>query len=403
MANVVIIGAGQAGARAALALREGGWEGEIIILGEESLPPYERPPLSKEVLLGQSVIEDTYIVPQEIYTQGHIELRLNSKVTSVNVEKQQVRTEDGREIIYDHLIFATGARARSLPTPGAELQGVLSLRDAKDAAALSQALEKASRVAIIGGGFVGLEVAAAARKFALPTTVIEQNPACLSRVLPASAVAPLIEYHIANGVDILCSRAIRALEGQGHVELVRLQDDTAIHADVVVVGIGSIANDDLARDAGIQCANGILVDLACRTSAPNVYAIGDVASRMDEVAGRAMRLESWENAERQGATVAATILGTPIADAGTPWFWTDQYDLNVQFLSTPDAGDTLVERPGEGNNQLIQFYLRDGVLASVVMFNSGREKRTLTKMIGNRYAPAELQDSTLPLRQISSL
>lgn len=403
MANVVIIGAGQAGAKAALALREGGWEGEIVIFGEESLPPYERPPLSKEVLLGQSALEDTFIVPRDVYTQGRIELRLNTKVTSVNIEHHLVCTTDGQELTYDHLVFATGARARALPTQGAELQGIFTLRDAEDARTLGEALAKAKRVAIIGGGFVGLEVAAAARKFGLPTTVIEQNPSCLSRVLPASAVAPITDYHISNGVEILCSRAIKAIEGQGQVERVRLQDDTVVDADVLVVGIGSIANDELARDAGIECANGILVDAECRTSAPNVYAIGDVASRMDELVGRAMRMESWENAERQGAIVAASILAISLPETGAPWFWTDQYDLNVQIIGTPDAGDTLVERAGDGHNQSIQFYLRNGLLASVVMFNSGREKRTLTKMIGNRYAPAELQNASLPLRQLSSL
>jgi 3-phenylpropionate/trans-cinnamate dioxygenase ferredoxin reductase subunit len=401
MEKVVIIGAGQAGARAALALRDIGWQGSITILGDEALPPYERPPLSKEVLLGAAEASDAPVADPAEYARQGIDLLTGVEVVRIDIDKRRVGTAKSETFEYDHLIIATGARARPLTVKGGGLPGVFTLRDANDSRRLRAALQEARHVAIIGGGFIGLEVAAAARKIGRPATVIEQAPACLGRVLPESAVKPIIEYHISHGVDILCNRSVAELEGDGRVELVRLADGTAIHADVVVAGIGSIANDELARNFGITCSgNGILVDAQCRTSVPNIYAIGDVAARIDPASGRALRLESWENAERQGVQVAAAIGGGCVEEAGAPWFWTDQYDMNVQILGTPDVHDQMVERGTDSNGPVIQFYLRDGVLSSAVLFNAGREKRTIAKLIGKEVAPSKLADPALPLKPL---
>ena len=399
MTRVVIIGAGQAGARAALTLRDMGWDGEIMVIGEEPLPPYERPPLSKEVLLGITEGGDARIAAEEDYAERKIQIRLDTQVVNVDFNVNSMELQTGEQIAYDHLIFATGARARPLSVSGSELEGVFTLRSAEDSTALRSALGKAKRVAIIGGGFVGLEVAAAARRLDVEAVVLEQAPTCLSRTLPSAAVDPILKLHSDNDVDILCNSTVVALEGNDRVKAVLLGNGTTVQTDLVVVGIGSIANDELASAAGIACANGIIVNDECRSSKSNVYAIGDVAAHLDHASGRGFRLESWENAERQAERVAASITGTPARETLAPWFWTDQYDLNVQIVGSPGPEDELLVRAGAAPGQFIQIYLRDGMMVGAVMFNSGREKRTLVKLVGQTIDPARMLDPKIPLRQ----
>lgn len=400
--NVIIIGAGQAGARAALALREREWKGDILLLGDEPLLPYERPPLSKEVLTARVAAGEARIANGADYVAQDIDLQPGTRVVAIDLERYSVLLADGRSFAFARLILATGARARPLTVPGADLLGVHYLRDARDAHTLRTALESAKRVAIIGGGFVGLEVAAAARAFGLPVTVLEQAPVCLGRVLPAASADPILRRHLANGVDVRCNSAVAALEGNGRVQRVVLADGTEIDADLVVVGVGSLANDELARAAGIECANGVVVDRDCRSSAPFVYAIGDVASRRELSTDRPIRLESWENAEKQALEVAAAITSGIRPESSAPWFWTDQFDLNVQMIGMPGLDDDLVVR-SYSEAQFVHFYMRQGVLTGAVLFNSGRDKRIVTKLVGSRLSSAQLGDHRYPLKQLTAV
>lgn len=402
MNHVLIVGAGQAGARAALALRDLGWTGGITLAGDEDLAPYERPPLSKEVLLGTASGSEALIATPSDLAARAISLRTGTGIASLDVKARTARCFSGETIEFSHLILATGARARRLAVPGAdELAGIYYLRNAADAQALRAALSTATRVAIIGGGFIGLEVAAAARQMGVGAVVLERENACLNRVMPPASVAPLLTLHRSHEVKILCDAAVASLEGDLRVERVRLADGRTIPADVVVVGIGSIANDEIAREAGIECMNGIVVDDDCRSSIPFVYAIGDVASRRNASGPAATRLESWENAERQAVVAAAAITGADRPEFPAPWFWTDQYDVNVQMIGTPSATDDVVIRR-MGGNQLIHFYFKGDLLSGAVLFNSGKEKRAITRLVGSRVDREQLADQANSLKQISA-
>ncbi len=398
MSGVLIVGGGQGGARCAIELREAGYSEPITLLSDEEYLPYERPPLSKDVLsLGAAVGEPAVVPGSELEAAG-ITLRRNQRAESLDPVNRRVATISGDCFEYDYLVVATGARARRMTIPGADLQGVLTLRDASDALLLREYLRRAQRVVIIGGGVLGLEIAAASRGLGLETTVLEQAENCLQRMMPVQAAEAVTSLHQENGVRIQCNAHVQRLLGQDEVSGICLSDGEIIQCDMVVLAVGSVPNDDLVSMAGGRCQGGVLIDELCHTSLPRIFAIGDVA--VDRSTRR--RKESWDNANRHAAIVAAVITGTSLPRAMPDWFWTDQYGLNLQIVGTPVLGSQLVERAGVNAQQKIQFYLSDRVVMGAVLFNSGRERRTVAQLIGRQVEPAALSAGRQSLKQLVS-
>lgn len=343
-AHIVIIGAGQAGVQTAEALRTGGFAGAITLLGDEPHGPYHRPPLSKAWLAGDIGAEQLVMRAPEALARKNIALRTGVTVSAIDRAAQQVKLSDGSALPYTGLVLATGSTPRSLPLLGGEAQGVLALRSRDDASAIAErmalCIEQQLPVVVIGGGFIGLEVAATARKKGLSVTVLEAAPRLLGRVL-----APLLsdwyaQLHRSHGVNLVFGAQITALETdrQGAVSGVRMADGSVVPAGLVVVGIGVSANDQLARDAGLECERGIVVDACGRTSDPLILAAGDcTARRLPD--GSLLRLESVQNATEQGKSVAAALLGQERPFTATPWFWSDQYDKKLQMAGLSGGAD----------------------------------------------------------------
>ncbi|HMO75280.1 MAG TPA: FAD-dependent oxidoreductase [Sphingopyxis sp.] len=397
--RIAIVGAGQAGGRAAVALRRAGYAGEILLFGSEALLPYERPPLSKAVLLGAEQAGSALVHSADDYREAEVVLRLSSRVARIDPAARQVELADGETFAWSRLILATGVRPRRLPMVSRD--AVSYLRDHEDAERLKDRLSRAQgRLAIVGAGFIGLEVAASARCLGWDVTVVEQAPACLSRVMPSPSAALLAGLHRKSGVDVRCGVRIARADDRAGGHRLSFDDGSEINADLVVVGIGSEPEMGLAVAAGLSCGDGIIVEEDCRTDHPDIFAIGDVACAPNRWAGRRLRLESWDNAERQAERVACAVMGLPLPSDLPPWFWTDQYDWNVQMIGLPSHGDKLAVREGDAPGQSIHGYYRDDRLIAAILFNSGRDRRALTRLIaeGGAIAPPDFVDLRQPLR-----
>lgn len=343
MDTIVIVGAGHAGGRAALGLREAGWRGPVLLIGEEREPPYERPPLSKAVLLGEAF--GGALAPAERYAEAGIEWLGGRRVVAIERGASQVLLDDGRRIGYHRLLLATGGRARRLALPGAELEGVLSLRTLADAHMLAPRLPAGARIAVIGGGFIGLEVAASARARGCEVHLIEAAPRLLGRAVPAALAQRVQALHEARGVHLHVGIAPERIERNGGALQLRLADGRTIAADTLVVGIGIVPGTELAEQAGLPCANGIVVDAGLRTADPDIFAAGDVAAFPSALSGRTLRLESWHNAEDHARVAAVNLAGGNATVGATPWFWSDQYDHQLQIAGDPALGASQVTRP----------------------------------------------------------
>ena len=306
--RVVIAGAGHAGGSAAAMLRQLGFDGSIVLIGEEPLPPYERPPLSKAWLKGEASAESLALRPMEFYAKANIDLRLNTSVTVIHRDAKTVSLGSGEPLPYDFLILALGARARRLSIPGIDLNGVLELRTAADADQLKAVLGPSKRLAVVGGGYIGLEAAASARALGAEVMIIERENRVLARVACQQLSDFFEAYHRAQGVTIEVSAHVEALEGtNGHVTAVRLTDGRSIPCDAALIGVGAVSNDRIAVEAGLPCQGGIVVDLSARTEDPAIFAIGDCTMRPLPLYGRTMRLESVPNALEQAKQAAAAI------------------------------------------------------------------------------------------------
>lgn len=405
---LVIVGASYAGTQLAASARELGFEGAIVVLGDEAHAPYQRPPLSKGLLTGKTQQDQLGLRGPDFFTQNRIDLRLGTRATALDTAAQTVQLADGSTLAYSWLALATGARCRPLPVPGAALQGVHQLRTLDDAQAVLQAMGPGRRACVIGGGFIGLEVAAALTAAGAGVTVVEGLP----RLLARSFSEPMSDYvaaaHRQRGVTLRLGAAVRALQGdaQGQVTGVALADGDTIACDLVVLGIGVLPNVELAEQAGIACANGILVDALGRTSAPQVLAVGDVANMLQPaVPGgpERMRLESIQ-AANDGARAAATVLvDRPVPLSAVPWFWSDQHDLKFQMAGLPVAGDQAVLRGDMASDRFTLFYLRDGALVAAHSVNRPAEHMLARKLIaqGARIAPEALADTALDLKTLS--
>ncbi len=406
--SIVIIGAGHAGGRAAEALRAAGFAGRVVLIGDESHLPYERPPLSKELLAGSMEAEKVTLNPESFYDEKDIELFRGITVQEIEPNLRRLRLSDDTDIHYDKLLIATGGRVRRLACPGADLDGVHYVRHLNDTLGLRPELKEGARVAVIGGGFIGLEVAATARKRGCSVTVIELADQVLARVADPAVGALVADMHGAEGVHIITGASVERLEGDKEVAEVICTDGLTIEVDVVVVGIGILPNKEIAEAAGIECGpagtpGGIKVDEFGQTSQPGIYAAGDVAYQYNPILKRHLRLESWANAQNGGIAVARNMVLDPVPFAEVPWFWSDQFDLNLQVAGAPLSWDRLVVRGDPAAKKGIVFYMTGDHVVGATAFNQGREMRFLKKLIetARSVADSDLADEAKKLRDIA--
>jgi 3-phenylpropionate/trans-cinnamate dioxygenase ferredoxin reductase subunit len=405
-ARAVIVGAGHAGGSAAALLRQYGWQGPITLIGAEPVPPYQRPPLSKAWLKGEGDLADLLLRPAAFYATNRIDLRLANEVTDIDRSGKTVKLSTGEYATYDHLILATGCHARPLPVPGHDLAGIVALRTLGDADRLRPLLHQGMRIAIIGAGYIGLEVAASARILGADVTVIERESRVLARVASIVLSDFFQRRHAAAGVRIILDAAVEAFEGAGgQVAVVRLADGSRIPCDGVLVGIGAAPNDALARRAGLACDNGIIVDLATRTSDPTIHAIGDCTHRPLPLYHRAGRLESVPNALEQAKQVAAHLCGRPAPAPEVPWFWSDQYEVRLQIAGLPfEATETAVRGDPSGGSFAIFHLTGDGTVQAVEAISAPAEFMAGRIMIARRRqaVAAKLRDVSCSIRELAT-
>lgn len=404
-AGVVIIGAGHAGGTAAALLRQYGYEAPITLVGEEPIAPYQRPPLSKAWLKGEADAESLALKPTEFYAETGIGLILGVKATAIDRPGRAVSLSDGRTLAYDTLIIATGATARALPIPGADLNGVLSLRSAADAEELKAALGPGKRLAVIGGGYIGLEAAASARALGAEAVVIEKEPRILARVACEVLSTFFTDYHRARGVDFEVGADVQALEGEGgHVIGVRLAGGRIIPCDTALVGVGAPPNDEIARSAGLATNGGIVVDIHARTSDPAIFAIGDVTHRPLPHYRRSFRLESVANALEQARQAAAAITGRPPPAEEVTWNWSDQYDIKYQFAGVPFDIDEVIVRGDPATGKFAVFHLAGDVIQAVEAVNAPAEFMMGKKLIGQRQpiSRVRLADPAVSMKEVAA-
>jgi 3-phenylpropionate/trans-cinnamate dioxygenase ferredoxin reductase subunit len=387
-------------------LRQLGWQGAITLIGEEPIPPYQRPPLSKAWLTGEATEESLALRPATFYPQATIDLRLEIRVTAIDRAAKTVALSDGSTLSYDYLILALGARARRLSVPGADLDGVLELRSAADADRLKAVLRPGAKMAVIGGGYIGLEAAASARALGAEVIIIERESRVLARVACAILSDFFQTFHRAQGVVIEVDAEVAALEGSdGRVTGVRLGDGRLIPCDAALIGVGAVANDQLARDAGLTCHNGIAVDLAARTDDPAIFAIGDCTSRPLPLYDRIGRLESVPNALEQAKQAAALICDKPPPTPEVPWFWSDQYDLRLQIAGLPFDASEIVVRGDVGAGKFALFHLTaDGTVQAVEAVNAATEFMGGRRIIARRkrLTRARIEDMSVSMQELAA-
>jgi 3-phenylpropionate/trans-cinnamate dioxygenase ferredoxin reductase component len=395
-----IIGASLAGARAAEALRAAGFDGRIALIGAERHPPYERPPLSKSVLLG--LAEPSSVLLRSDWDDLDVELIIGDGVTAISPGQRRLELGSGASLRADKILLATGGRCLRLNVPGADLAGVHTLRELDDATGLGGELVPGAKVVVIGGGFIGLEVAASARTLGCDVTVVEAASVPLSRGLGSTYGTFVAEQHIARGVRVGVGVGARAILGVDRVTGVELDDGTVLPADVVVVGIGIVPRTELAAGLGIEVGQGIVVDAAARTANPAVFAAGDVTVQPAWRGDRLVRYESYQNAQEQAAVAAASMLGRTAAERDVPWFWSDQFDLNIQIAGDIGDPDEVAVRGDPDAPEFIAFHLRADTVAGVFAINRGKEVRAAMKLIaaGVPVAAEELTDESVDLRRL---
>ena len=371
--TALILGGGQAGAQAVASLRQEGYAGRILLVGEEPLLPYQRPPLSKAFLAGELAQERLLIKPEAFYRQADVEILLGTRATGLDLANRRVLLDDGRQPGFDQLLLATGGRPRHLECPGADHPRLHYLRTAADVERLRPGFCPGARLVVIGAGYIGLEVAAVAAKHGLQVTVLEAAPRVLARVAGAEISHFLDQTHTAAGVAIRCNTGVQAIEGSPEQALVRTANGDLLEADLVLAGIGLLPNVALAAAAGIACDNGILVDELANTSAAGVLAAGDCTNHPNAIYGCRWRLESVHNAIEQAKTAAATMAGKRKPYSQVPWFWSDQYDLKLQSAGINRDHDQTVLRGDPATRSFAVFYLREGRLLAVDAVNRPAE------------------------------
>jgi 3-phenylpropionate/trans-cinnamate dioxygenase ferredoxin reductase subunit len=394
MAQFVIVGAALAGAKAAEALREQGFDGRIVLIGEESHRPYERPPLSKDHLAGKADRDSAFVHAEGWYAEHDVDLRLDTEVTAIDRAAHQVELADGSRVDYDKLLLTVGASPRPLRVPGAER--ALYLRRIEDSERLKDTFVAGSRLVVIGAGWIGLEVASTARQAGVEVTVLEAAELPLLRVLGPEVAQVFADLHTDHGVDLRFGVTVDEITADG----VRLGDGTVVPADTVVVGIGAAPNVGLAQQAGLDVDNGVIVDASLRTSDPDVFAAGDVANAFHPLLDKHIRVEHWANAMNQPATAAAAMLGGDAGYEDLPYFFTDQYDLGMEYAGyvEPDGYDQVVFRGDVAKREFIAFWLKDNRVLAGMNVNVWDVNDSIKALIrsGATVDPAELADPARP-------
>ena len=402
--RIVIIGAGQAASQAADTLRRKGFSGTLTLVGEEPWLPYQRPPLSKKYLAGAIELERLLLHPAQFYTTHRVDVLLGRRVQQIERREQRVRLDDGAILPYDALLIATGCRPRPLGVPGADLGGVHSLRSIADVERIRAELAPGTRLVVVGGGYIGLELAATARELGVEVTVLELAGRVLSRVVCERVSAFYQAEHLRHGVRIVCNAKVRSLQAMGtdgQVGALITEDGARYPADVVVAGVGVQPADELAAAAGLACANGVLVDDHCRTSDPVIFAAGDCANHPSAHYGRRLRLESVDNAVEQATSAALNLLGIETVHDKVPWFWSDQYDLKLIIVGVSQGHDSVVLRGDPESRSFSACYLRDGELLAIDTINRPQDQLAGRKLIAARAHPdrERLADINVPLKE----
>ncbi len=402
--RIAIVGAGQAGGQAAYSLRLAGYDGALTLIGDEPAPPYQRPPLSKAYLKGELEAERLFLKPLEYYAEHGVELVTGAAAKAIDVAARRIDMEQGPAVEWDKLVIATGARARKLAIPGADLSGVVELRTLADVDRLKWLAVKGVRLVVVGAGYIGLEAAAVGAQLGLKVTVLEAMPQVLSRVAGGEIGAFYTRTHRDAGTDVRLEARLEGFEGSGHVTGARLADGEIIPCDVALIGVGIVPNLELALDAGLVCGNGVVVDAQGRTSHPDIFAAGDVAWRPLVHYGREGRLESVHNAIEGGKIAAAAMLGAAPPALEVPWFWSDQFDLKLQTAGLWTGADQQIVRGDPQSRTFAVFYLKEGRVIAVDAVNAAPEYLVGRKLVAAKamVAPAELADKSLSMKDIGA-
>ncbi len=402
--TMVIVGASLAGAKAAETLREEGFDGRVVLIGDEPERPYERPPLSKDYLRGDAERAKVYVHDEGFYATQDIELRTSCRVEAIDVASSEVVLGAGERLAFDRLLLTVGAEPRRLQVPGADLDGVLSLRTLGDCDELRPRLEAGGHVVVIGAGWIGAETAASARQKGLEVTLIEQAGVPLERVLGAEIGAIYRDVHTDHGVRFLGGAGVDGFEGAGRVERVRLDDGSAIDCDFVVVGVGVAPRTELAERSGLTVDNGILVDELLATSGPGIFAAGDVANAHHPFYGTRIRVEHWANALNQGPAAARAMLGKGTAYDRLPYFFSDQYDVGMEYSGHATDWDRIVIRGDADSRAFIAFWLKDERVVAGMNVNVWDVTDPIQSLIRGRARldPAALADPDMPLEDLPS-
>jgi 3-phenylpropionate/trans-cinnamate dioxygenase ferredoxin reductase component len=402
-AAFVIIGASLAGGVAAITLRQDGFDGDVILIGAEPEPPYERPPLSKQYLRGEAPFEKALVRPADFYEQNRIETRFSTRATRVDPIQRIVSLDTGPPVRYDKLLIATGVRNRRPPIPGLDLRGVFDLRTLSDADALRSQIAPGRRAAVVGMGFIGCEVAASLRLKGLDVVTVDPSPAPLFRVLGQQVGHVLAEIHRDHGVRAIFDDVVTRFEGAGRVERVITRSGQRIDCDFAVIGIGVEPLTDVVAGSGMDTTNGILVDEYCRAGVEDIYAAGDVANHYHPIFKKRMRVEHWQNAMHQGAAAARSMLGKRQPYDAVHWFWSDQYDVNLQYAGFHDSWDQMVVRGRLEDRRFLVFYLNQARIDAVLGVNRGKDVRRAMPLIKSRdiVDPRQLADEAIDLRSLA--
>jgi 3-phenylpropionate/trans-cinnamate dioxygenase ferredoxin reductase subunit len=402
----VIVGAGQAGFETAAALRAEGYQESIALIGDEPHLPYQRPPLSKGFILDKQGMDEIELRPSQFFSDHRIDVLTGDRVTAIDRARKRVSLASGASRSYDALVLACGARNRQLPVPGADLDGVLYLRTLDESRTVKERLHDANDIVVVGGGFIGLEIAASARSLGKSVTVLEAQPRLMPRV-----VAPLVSafydaLHSGRGVAVVCNASVCEIAGDiahsRHARSVRLDNGQSYPADLVVVGIGVVPNAELARDAGLDTGNGIVVDEFLQTSDPAIYAIGDCAEHPNPYAGCRVRLESVQNAADQARAVAAAIVGRRVPYAAVPWFWTDQFDIRLQMAGLSHGYDEAVTRGNPDAQKFSVYYFKQSRLIAVDSINRPGDHIVARRLLASHapVTPEQAADEKVNLKDL---
>jgi 3-phenylpropionate/trans-cinnamate dioxygenase ferredoxin reductase subunit len=400
ISTIVIVGAGQAGAQAVDTLRREGFSGRLVLIGDEPHLPYQRPPLSKKYLAGELAADRLPFRHRSFYDEHRVELKLGVRAVGLDPQQHQVALENGETVAYDRLLLCLGAESRQLTCPGVELSGVHYLRGIADVEGIRAGIKPGARVVIIGGGYIGLETAATCRKLGCEVTVLEMADRVMNRVAAESVSEFFCAQHRAHGVNVVCSTQVVALQGNGKVERVLCADGTTHEADLLVVGVGCIAATRLAREAGLACDNGILVDEFCRTSDASIYAAGDCTNHLSRHFGRRIRLESVDNAFEQAKTAALNLLDRNVAHDRVPWFWSDQFEHKLLIIGLSQGHDQEILRGDPATRSFSVCYLKNHELLALEAVNHSKDYMAARKVIAERLRlnPEKVADPSIALK-----